>query len=263
MDLKNMEYLDTKNLINLNNRFVVVKRQNNEVYYLGYIGLLNPNAPYLKEGFFKDAKEAYLFSSHHDAQKQCDKLNLKSEGDLFEVEKASNHFASNFSLNFETSFSHKLELINKPVSFEELEKVEYNKVCNNISEEFIASLLRELQERDNYLKTKLNELTTKYHKKIKEINYNYDCKKQSLKLRLSHGYETESSYYNEMTKAEKEYKEKIKIIEESYKIQKENYEKRIKDVLNIIESVKNGTVQKLIAECKTEIDNKLETLYWV
>jgi len=143
---------------------------------------------------------------------------------------------------------------NNPINLNNI----FVKISTDVSEETLNSLLKELQETEKQIKTKLNELAKKSSKELKEINHNFDFKKTGLKLRLSHGYETETSYNNEMKKLKKEHREKMKLFKENLKIQTENDLKQLNAVLTIIQHIKNGTVQNLINAWKAENENRIE-----
>jgi len=256
MNSQDLEYLDTYDLKNLNNRFVLVKRHDNGVYY------------YCEEGIFEhstitdNASFADLFDSEKAAQKQCDKLNLKSEGALFQVEKASNHFVSNFGLSYGRNvfLDYELKLTNRPVSIQDLEKGKYNEIIIDIPQEKLDEMSKRLRGKEKYFKYFINEFAEKYSEKEKKQVYKYNDKIRYLNFALAQGLETEESYNNEMKKLKKEHIEKMKLLDEDFKISTENEVRQLKAIYKIIEYIESGTIRKLIDSCKTENDIKFKSL---
>lgn len=88
------EFIKTEQLINLDNKYLLVKRFKNQTFYYGrHKDQRKSTSPTSR---WTNAKHAILFNSLEDATKRCEELNAQRQKLKYKVNKASAHFVSNF-----------------------------------------------------------------------------------------------------------------------------------------------------------------------
>ena len=87
-------FIRTEQLINLDNKYVLIKRFKNQTFYYGrHKDQRRSTRPTSR---WTNAKHAILFNSLEDATKRCQELNALRQKLKYKVDKASAHFVSNF-----------------------------------------------------------------------------------------------------------------------------------------------------------------------
>jgi len=175
------EFIDKSGLISLEKYWVITKKYNGSTYYHGSIDPSRP-AKWAHSSRWKNARNAFMYDDKATADRVCAEINANKKKLKMKVDKASNHYVSNFELQFD-AWQNKLKVMNRIVSVQDL-KANKTTAKTQFSNENINNVIANVKDYKNRHENDLKSLPINYSNRKRQLEADYVARIQQMDKEL-------------------------------------------------------------------------------